>query len=116
MRVTRVWVDEQGESHFEDQQIELREAGPIGQLSQLIPAKGVIFRRNEPGYDYDWHTAPQRQFIVLLEGAIEIEVSDGARRTFTGGEVLLMEDTHGKGHRTRHVKPLERHSLFIVLE
>ena len=76
----------------------------------------MIFRTNEPGYDYDWHPAPQRQFIALLDGAIEIEVSDGERRTFRGGEVLLLEDTAGRSHRTRNVEPHERRSLFIVLD
>nr|CAA9282683.1 hypothetical protein AVDCRST_MAG63-4060 [uncultured Armatimonadetes bacterium] len=115
-RITRVYADEQGESHFEDREVELRDAGAIGHLSEPVPAKAVLFRKNDPGYDYDWHVAPQRQFIVLLDGAIEIEVSSGERRTFRGGEVLLLEDTTGKGHRTRHVEPSERQSIFIVLE
>ena len=98
------------------EEIVLRDAGQIGRLSDPIEAQAVIFRTNEPGYDYDWHTAPQRQFIVLLDGAIEIEASDGNRRTLRGGDVLLMEDTTGKGHRTRNVEPRERRSLFIVLD
>jgi hypothetical protein len=114
--ITRVYADEHGESHFADLDVPLRDRGPIGHLSEEIPAKAVIFRRNDPGYDYDWHVAPRRQFIVLLDGAIEIETSDGTRRTFRGGEVLLMEDTTGRGHRTRHVEARERQSVFIVLD
>ena len=94
MKVTRVYADKDGDSHF---------------------AESVIFRTNEPGYDYDWHTAPQRQFIILLDGAIEIETSDGERRAFRGGDVLLMEDTSGRGHRTRNIEPQRRRSVFIVL-
>jgi hypothetical protein len=116
MKVARVYADEQGESHFDDLVIELRDAGPIGRLSEPIPAKEVIFRRNDPGYDYDWHPAPHKQLIVLLDGAIELEVSDGEHRTFRGGDILLLEDTQGRGHRTRNVEPKERRSLFIVLE
>jgi len=116
MKITRVFADENGESHFDEREVELRDAGAIGRLSEPIPARSVIFRTNEPGYDYDWHPAPQRQFIVLLDGAIEIEVSDGERRTFRGGDVLLLEDTAGRGHRTRNVEPRERRSIFIVLE
>ena len=116
MKVTRVYADDRGESHFAEQAFGLRDAGMIGHLSEPIPAKSVVFRRNDPGYDYDWHVAPRRQFIVLLDGAIEIETSDGARRTFRGGDVLLLEDTAGRGHRTRHVEPRERRSLFIVLD
>jgi hypothetical protein len=116
MTITRVYADERGESHFADEEVELRDAGAIGHLSEPIPAKEVLFRRNDPGYDYDWHVAPRRQFIVLLDGAIEIETSDGDRRTFRGGDVLLMEDTAGKGHRTRHVEARVRRSVFIVLD
>jgi hypothetical protein len=116
MRFIRVYADESGESHFADQEVELKDAGPIGRLSETIPARGVIFRKNDSGYDYDWHVAPQRQFIVLLDGVIEIEVSDGERRTFRAGEILLMEDTMGRGHRTRHLEAQERRSLFILLD
>jgi hypothetical protein len=116
MNITRVYSDEAGESRFADQEIELQDAGSIGRLSKPVPVTSVIFRKNDPGYDYDWHVAPQRQFIVLLDGAIEIEVSDGNRRTFRGGDILLMEDVTGRGHRSRHIEPRERRSLFITLE
>src|SRR2546425_306883 len=112
MKITRVYADEQGETHFAELDIELHPAGSIGDLSKPVPAKSVIFRLNDPGYDYDWHLAPQRQFIVLLDGKIEIEVSDGSHRPFGGGEILLMEDTTGKGHRTRHLEERERRSVF----
>jgi hypothetical protein len=116
MKVVRVYADDAGETHFGEVEVELTDGGPIGRLSRPIAARSVIFRTNEPGYDYDWHTAPERQLIVLLDGAIEIEVSDGSRRTLRGGEILLVEDTTGRGHRTRHVEPRRRRSLFIVLE
>jgi hypothetical protein len=116
MKLTRVYADESEASHFAELQVELKAAGEIGRLSEPIRARSVIFRENDPGYDYDWHVAPQRQLIVLLDGAIEIEVSGGSRRTLRGGEVLLMEDTTGRGHRTRHVEPRERRSPFILLD
>ena len=116
MKVTRVYADERGETHFADVDLALRDAGAIGRLSEPVPARHVVFRETDPGYDYDWHVAPDRQFIVLLDGAIEIEVSDGAKRVFRGGEILPMEDTSGKGHRTRHVEPRRRRSVFIVLD
>lgn len=116
MKVTRVFPDPTGETHFGEVDIELKEAGIIGSLSEPIPAQSIIFRTNEPEYDYDWHCAPARQLVVLLDGVIEIEVSDGEKRTFCGGDILLVEDVTGKGHRTRHVEPRERRSLFIVLD
>jgi len=80
-------------------------------------ATGVVFRRTAPGQSLDWHNAPRRQYVVLLSGpAVEIEVSDGEKRTIESGNILLAEDTTGPGHISRVIDPSqERLSLFIPL-
>jgi hypothetical protein len=115
MRVTRITTDAAGESCFDVIDIPLLDAGEIGCLSAPFAARSVIFRETEPDYDYDWHPAPQRQLIVLLDGAIEIEVGSGETRRFGGGDILLVEDTTGRGHRTRTTDGQRRRSLFIPL-
>ena len=115
MKITRVYNDNKGDSHFEDMEVLLNEKGPIGFLSDNIPVKDIIFREVEPSYDYDFHTAPQRQYIILLDGAIEIETSLGDKRQFTAGDVLLVEDTEGKGHKTKNLQPIRRKSIFVTL-
>lgn len=115
MKITRVYNDSKGDSHFEDLEVPLYEAGPIGFLSDALPVKGIIFREVIPSYDYDFHTAPQRQYIILLDGAIEIETSLGDKREFRAGDVLLVEDTEGKGHKTRNLQPIRRKSIFVTL-
>ena len=115
MRITRIYATPDGESHFEDIEIPLRDAGSIGALSEAIPTRKVHFRETGPDYDYGWHLAPQRQFILLLDGHIEIETSDGETRRFQGGDVLLAEDTTGKGHRTRTIDGRRRRSVFVAL-
>lgn len=115
-QLTKIYSDSKGDSHFEDVQIPLQEGGTIGMLSNLIPVTGLIFREVEPTYDYDFHTAPQKQYIILLDGEIEIETSLGDKRIFKAGEVLLVEDTEGKGHKTKNLLPVKRRSLFITVE
>lgn len=115
-KVTRVYTDQNGDSRFEDQQIPLKDGGEIGNLSELIPAKGLIFREVLPTYDFDFHNAPRRQYIILLDGEIEIETSLGEKRQFKSGEILLVEDTEGKGHKTRNLQPIRRKSIFIPLD
>lgn len=115
MKITRIYTTPDGESHFEDVEVSLRDAGAIGALSDAVPAREVIFRETAPDYDYGWHPAPQRQYIVLLDGHIEIETSDGETRRFQGGDVLLLEDTRGKGHRTRTTDGRRRRSVFVAL-
>lgn len=114
-KVTRIYSDGNGDSHFEDIEVPLQNDGEIGFLSDKVPVKEIIFRTVKPDYDYDFHTAPQRQYIILLDGAIEIETSLGEKRTFKGGEILLVEDTEGKGHKTRNIQHIERRSIFITL-
>jgi hypothetical protein len=87
----------------------------VGQLSDVLPAIGVIFREVEPSYDWNFHVAPQKQYIVLLDGKIEIETSLGERRIFKAEDVLLVEDTTGKGHKTRNLKLKKRKSIFITV-
>ena len=113
--VTRIYSDESGDSRFEDISITMNHAGDIGALSEIQPVKGIIFREVEPSYDYDFHNAPQKQYIILLDGAIEIETSLGEIRRFAAGEILLVEDTTGKGHKTRNLKREKRRSVFIPL-
>jgi hypothetical protein len=114
-KITRLYSDENGHSRFEELEIPLNDAGDIGALSDAVSAKEVIFREVDPSYDYDFHNAPQRQYIILLDGEIEIETSLGDKRTFGAGDILLVEDTKGKGHKTRNLTPIRRKSVFITL-
>jgi hypothetical protein len=115
MRITRIRADEAGVTRFDEIEIPLEDAGLIGRLSQPVAAESVVFRETGADYDYDWHPAPARQLVVLLDGEIEIEVGSGDVRRFAGGEVLLLEDTAGRGHRTRNVGAVPRRSLFVPL-
>jgi len=116
VKITRLYTGADGESLFEDIDIPLTDQGQIGRLSTLIPAMGVILRETDADYDYDWHNAPRRQFIVMLEGTVEIEVGAGTTRRFGPGDILLAEDTTGRGHRSRTVNQQVRRSIFIPLD
>ena len=114
-QVTRVYSDSNGDTRFEDVSISLIDAGKIGKLSEGFPVSSIIFREVEASYDYDFHNAPQRQYLILIDGGIEIETTLGEKRQFQTGEVLLLEDTDGKGHRTRNLQPKKRKSVFVTL-
>jgi hypothetical protein len=115
MKYTRIYADNNGESHFQDVEIVMK-PGPsnAGTISDMIAAKGVMFRRSRE-YFIDWHNAPRRQFVVNVTGTVEIVASDGERRRFGPGTVLLAEDVTGKGHTSRGLGAEERLSLFIPL-
>lgn len=113
--ITRIYSNANGDSQFEDIEVPLQSAGTIGFLSETTCVSGIIFREVEPTYDYNFHNAPQRQYIILLDGGVEIETSSGQKRIFKAGEVLLAEDTSGKGHRSKNVENRTRKSIFITL-
>ncbi|WP_312901332.1 hypothetical protein [Chryseobacterium taichungense] len=115
MKVTKIFSDEKGESHFEDLEIPLVDQGEIGFLSEDVEVKKLQFRKVSADYDYDFHHAPQKQYIILLDGGVEIETSLGEIRQFQTGEILLVEDITGKGHKTKNLEKRERTSLFIHL-
>jgi len=116
MKVVRLYTGADNKSHFEDLQIPLKDGGKVGFVSELTKATGVVFRETTGDYDYDFHTAPRRQYVVNLEGEVEIEVGDGTRRILRTGDILLAEDTTGQGHKSRAVAGKPRKSLFITLD
>ena len=49
-----------------------------------------------------WHRVPHAVLTIRLDGSVEYETSDGEVRLVPAGSFVLLEDTHGKGHRSRH--------------
>jgi len=116
MKAVRVYTGDDGASHFEDIDIDLNDHGASGRISPLWAGKGVMFREVDGDYALDYHTAPRRQFVINLQGAVEIEVGDGSKRRLGAGEILLAEDTTGQGHISRAVDGQPRRCLFVPLE
>jgi hypothetical protein len=116
MRIHNLYADAQGESHFRDLEVEWAEETRSGKLSKRLPATGIIFRQVPPTYDLDWHPAPRRQYIINLDAGVQITASDGESRVIGPGEILLVEDTKGKGHLSKAVDKQIRHCIFVPVD
>jgi hypothetical protein len=117
MQVTRVYTGEDGESHFEEVEIELTQRGAIGAMSNAIDATSILFRETGADYALGFHNAPRRQFVIMLSGGrVELEVGSGETRVLGPGDVLLAEDTQGQGHISRALDPEPRCSIFVALD
>ena len=108
MRYVRLYADAAGESHFEDVEVPLAAAdfappAPPLHVSPFSPAERYGFVVLPPGWAGDWHPTPRRQVLFYLAGEVEGETRDGEVRRFGPGSVTLVEDTTGKGHRSRNV-------------
>jgi hypothetical protein len=107
----RLYTGADNETHFDDVNVTFvyQDYGtkiPTVWFPQdgIMEAAGFHFVSMPAGWDGgDWHPAPRRQFIIPLSGEMEFEVSDGERRVFGPGDILLVEDTTGKGHISRMV-------------
>jgi hypothetical protein len=116
MVITRIYTGDDGESHFEDVEIALRDLGRIGRMSERSSATGIVFRETDGDYDFDFHCAPRRQYVINLDSAVELETGDGTKRIVPAGGILLAEDTTGRGHRSRAVDGRPRRSIFVTLD
>ncbi len=117
MKVTRIYPGSDGESHFEDVEVALEDVrGGVVKRSKPLKATGVSFGAFEGSLAESWHTAPRRQCIVILNGEVDLGVSDGGKRRFGPGHVLLLEDTTGKGHTTHSVDGKRREEVWVALE
>ena len=116
MRIPNLYSDENGESHWRDLEIEWVEERQSARLSQRLAATGIIFREVPPTYDLDWHNPPCRQYIINLDAGVQITASDGEMRIIAAGEVFLVEDTSGKGHRSQALDGKLRHCIYVPID
>ncbi len=116
MRIHNLYTDASGESHFRDIQVDWVEERRGSQLSRRFPATGIIFRQVPPAYDLDWHPAPRRQYIINLDAGVQLTASDGESRVIGAGEVILVEDTTGRGHLSKAVDSRVRHCIFVAVD
>ena len=101
MRVIRIYADASGISHLAETRIALA-ADKLGRISApLVPGEGAFLRELRAGLFVDFHCAPRRQLVIVVEGKVEVEAGDGVRAAASRGEAIFVEDTNGRGHITR---------------
>jgi len=119
MKCLRIYATPDGESHFGEVDVATTltplfpNEAPL-ELSAYYPASRVRFVHIPAGMrEAGFHTPPGRLLAIWLDGYAEFETSDGQVRRVTEGKAVLVEDTHGKGHISRH--PPEGQNLILVM-
>jgi mannose-6-phosphate isomerase-like protein (cupin superfamily) len=97
LKYVRIFAGGDGESHFEDCELELGETtfappAPPFLVSAPLVTSGNLFASMPRGWFGDWHPTPRRQFWFQLAGELEVEVSDGSKRDLGPGSIVLVED------------------------
>jgi len=112
MKITKLF-EKDGKSYFTEIDCGFVFQHPLGMYSEKYPTKSLTFRTFKPGLTFDWHTAPEKQYIVYLEGEVEVTASSGETRIFKPGDILLAADLTGQGHVTKTLT--EGRSIIITV-
>jgi quercetin dioxygenase-like cupin family protein len=102
----RLYTDDEGAARLQDWDVTLAPETPaIDQLSLSapLPASALLFVRAPAGTGHEQQPEARRQLAIVLSGECEVTAS-GETRVGRPGDVLLIEDTTGKGHSS-HTGP-----------
>ena len=121
MKYLRLYADENGESHVEEMTVQYNPidyappAPPFG-VSEKITTTGSIHVMFPAGWTSELHPTPRRQLFILLKGTFHGRTSDDKLMSLLPGDVVLMEDTHGKGHTAAVDGAEDVHAMMIHLD
>ena len=104
IKIIRLYSDKNGTSHFQIKRVPTgNKIIPILNIftTNVFPADGYIISTFNNHFFWDWHIPPQGgQYLdVILKGRERIDASDGTSKILNAGDILLLEDNSGKGHR-----------------
>lgn len=117
-----LYTDHEGRARFRDDPLPLTEGTPAAQLSALMASGGCQFRHSPVGFASDFHCTTTPQWLVVLQGRMEIGLRDGSARAFGPGEYFYSNDTLPPGasfdpalhgHRSRQVGDEALVTLFV---
>ena len=116
-----LYTDAAGVSHFKQEDMPFK-AAPIAGLkdppvmASLAGASSATLLLLKAGQVEDWHNAPRKQFMIVIQGASQVTASDGTVKEFHAGEMVLLEDTKGKGHITKAIGTVDHIGLAIPVQ
>ena len=111
-----------GRARFRDDALPLAEGTPAARLSALMASGGCQFRHSPAGFASSFHCTTTPQWLVVLQGRMEIGLQDGSTRIFGPGECFYSNDTLPPGatfdatlhgHRSRALDDAPLVTLFV---
>lgn len=102
MRMMRIYTGDDEQSHFEQIEVPFGD-GEGRRTTQDFASDTVRFATLPAGVEMDFHHAPARQFVIVLDGELEMSCGDGSRWRGSPGDVFLADDHTGQGHTFREL-------------
>ncbi len=92
-----LFTDHDGRAAFRDMRMDLSEGSVATALSSLAPSSGHQFRKSPVGFRSQFHCTTIAQWLIVLQGAMEIGLQDGTSRIFRAGQCFYSNDTLPQG-------------------
>lgn len=99
LTLPELYTGDDGRARFRERQLELADGSPPARVSALQASGGWQFRRSPVGFASDFHCTSTPQWLVVLQGQMEIGLRDGTSRVFGPGECFYSNDTLPTGAR-----------------
>jgi hypothetical protein len=87
-----LFTDADGRAKFRDIKMDLSEGSPAARLSPLAQGSGHQFRMSPVGFRSAFHCTTTPQWLIVLQGAMEIGLQDGSSRIFKAGQGFYSND------------------------
>jgi quercetin dioxygenase-like cupin family protein len=107
MRAIKLWTGADNASHVLE--------GTLT-LDRRTDVAAVHFKESPPHSSFDWHDAPERQYVITLAGTLEFSTRDGETFIIRPGDVLVATDTAGTGHKWRLIDDAPWRRCYVVLK
>ncbi len=117
-----LYTDADGRARFRENPERLEAGSPMVKLGALHSSAGFQFRESPCGYQSAFHCTEHPQWIVVLQGCLEIILQDGTARQFTRGDYFFCADVLPAqasfdpsihGHRSRQIGDEVLQTLFV---
>ena len=122
LTLTTLYTAANGRARFRDDALPLAEGTSAARLSALMASGGCQFRHSPAGFASSFHCTTTPQWLVVLQGRMEIGLQDGSTRIFGPGECFYSNDTLPPGatfdatlhgHRSRALDDAPLVTLFV---
>lgn len=116
LRCVRLYTNHKGRVQAEEGLLEYQPADRGDLKTTTMPTEHVFFKQTPAGSSSDWKTDPGRQFVITLQGHLMFETELGQHFEIQRGDILLTEETGGKGHRWQLMGDEPWVRMYVTLE
>jgi quercetin dioxygenase-like cupin family protein len=85
-------------------------------LDRRADVMAVHFKESPPHSAFDWHDAPEPQYVITLAGTLEFTTRNGETFIIRPGDVLVATDSTGSGHKWRLIDDAPWRRCYVVLQ